>query len=99
MPAKLHMTVPSNFRRSAKVPRVLVLHKADMSAADIEERDGYRVVKLLRAIKDLLAEGSEDRRHLRQALQEALSRGLITHRQIGQTPLASILRVQDKQGI
>src|SRR3981189_800547 len=30
MPAKLHMTVPRSFRRNSEIPRVLVLHFADL---------------------------------------------------------------------
>src|SRR6266705_2747171 len=43
MPAKLHMTVPRNFRRNSKIPRVLVLHFADPPQSDIGAADGVRV--------------------------------------------------------
>lgn len=84
MPAKLHMTVPLAFRKTAEVPKILVLHKASVEAADIEEREGYRIVKPLQAIVGILDEGSEERSRLRNALREALNRGLITRRQIEQ---------------
>jgi hypothetical protein len=84
MPAKLHMTVPPGFRRNVDLPRVLVLHKANLPPEDLEEREGYRVSKPLRAITDLLIEGTEDRSQLRSALREAIARGLITRRQIEQ---------------
>ena len=84
MPSKLHMSVPAGFRRNADTPKVLVLHKAKLCPEDVEEREGYRVVKPLRAILDLLDAGTEDRNRLRSALREALDRGLITRRQIEQ---------------
>ncbi len=92
MPAKLHMTVPPAFRRNADVPKILVLHKAGLESADIEEREGYRVVKPLRAIIDLLGEGTEDRSRLRSALRQALDSGLITRRRLEQHPCRRELR-------
>ena len=84
MPSKLHMTVPPSFRRNAPVPGILVIHKASLATQDIEEREGYRIVKPLRAIVDVIDEGTEERSRLRSALREALNRGLITRRHIEQ---------------
>lgn len=77
MPAKLHMTVPPAFRRSA-VPKVLSLHRAALSKEDTESRQGYRVTKPLRTIADLIAEGAVQEDHLRQAVRQAAQRGLIS---------------------
>jgi len=77
-PPKLHMTVPVDFRRNSTLPAVLSLHWADLPDADIEQRQGFRLVHPLRAISDLLRDGSESHDHLRQALRQAMSRGLIT---------------------
>ena len=49
-PAKLHMTVPSAFRRSAKVPKILMLHRASLNEKDVEQRQGFAVTRPLRAI-------------------------------------------------
>ena len=54
MPAKLHMTVPKNFRRNSEIPRVLVLHFADLPQSDIGTVHGVRVTKPMRTILDLL---------------------------------------------
>src|ERR1700677_899050 len=35
-PAKLHMTVPSAFRRNAETPKILVLHRASIDEEDVE---------------------------------------------------------------
>jgi len=78
MPAKIHMTVPRKFRRGAEIPEVLVLHRADLPPGDIEEREGFRVTRPLRTLRDLVAGGGLSRDLLKQAFNEARSRGLIT---------------------
>jgi predicted transcriptional regulator of viral defense system len=92
MPAKLHLTVPPDFRRNSALPKVLVLHRATLSGSDIETRQGYRVARPLRAIADLLCDGNESRDHLRQALRQGLERGLITQTELRQHPERSTLR-------
>jgi len=82
MPAKLHMTVPTSFRRSSEIPRVLVLHFADLSESDIGAADGVRVIKPIRTILDLLEGGEVPPATLRQALHEGLRRGLIRRSEI-----------------
>lgn len=81
MPAKLHMTVPSKFRRGAEIPAILVLHHADLAPADVEEREGFRVTRPMRTILDLLAAGGLPQDLLKQAFDEAKNRGLITARE------------------
>jgi hypothetical protein len=87
MPAKLHLTVPPGFRRNSEIPNILQLHRAALSDQEIEQRHGFRVVRPLRAINDLIKEGALSRDHLRQALQQASSRGLITRLEIKNNPL------------
>ena len=82
MPAQLHLTVPPNFRRNSEIPKILHLHRAVLPDCDIEQRHGFRVVRPLRAITDLLKEATVSKDHLRQALQQASSRGLITRIEI-----------------
>ncbi len=82
MPRRLHLTVPLSFRRSAKIPDVIVLHKAKLLPGDVEEREGFRIVTPIRAIVQLLTQETEDRGRLRSALREALDRGLVTRSQI-----------------
>lgn len=85
-PAQLHLTVPTIFRRNSAPPAVLVFHLADLPEDDIEQRQGFRLVRPLRAIADLLREGTESRDHLRQALRQAMARGLITRAGLAQHP-------------
>ena len=86
MPAKLHLTVPVRFRRRAALPAIICLHKTALPDGEIEARQGYRVVRPLRAIADLLRDGAESRDHLRQALRQGLDRGLITQTELRKHP-------------
>jgi predicted transcriptional regulator of viral defense system len=83
-PAKLHMTVPSTFRRSAKVPKILVLYRANLQEKDIEQRHGFAVTRPLRAIADLAAAESVSHDIVEQALTEGRQRGLITSREMAE---------------
>ncbi len=86
MPARLHMTVPPRFRRAVAIPKVLVLHKAVVPPADVEQRQGFAVVRPLRAIVDLLREKTESPGRLRQALSEGLQRGTIARKDLERHP-------------
>lgn len=84
MPAKLRMTVPPTFRRNSEIPRVLILHYADLPESDIEIVHGVRVTKPMRTILDLLAQGEMPVVLLRQALREGLRRGIIRRGEIAE---------------
>src|SRR5580698_3924053 len=84
MPAKLHMTVPKSFRRNSKIPRVLVLHFADLPQSDLGAVHGVQVTKPMRTILDLLEDGDVPLEILRQALREGLRRGLIRRNEIAE---------------
>lgn len=81
-PAKLHMTVPTHFRRNSEIPAILVLHYADLASDDVQTAQGFKYTRPLRSILDLTEADSVERRFLRQALRQALHRGLITRREI-----------------
>ena len=87
MPAKIHMTVPKNFRRMGPAPHALVLHQGTVSQADIERVEGVPVTKPLRTILDLLRESRVSQDVLVQALREGLHRGIITQKAIRETSL------------
>ena len=82
MPSKLHMTVPKEFRRNSKLPEILVLHGAHLDPDEVQEMHGVRVTRPLRTIVDLVASGHVDRSHLKQAVDEAIRRGLIAKPEI-----------------
>jgi hypothetical protein len=77
-PAKLHLTVPPTFRRRSRIPDGLVLHVGVLSDSEVEEGDGYRVTRPIRAILDLLRGGDVHPEILREALRDGVTRGLIT---------------------
>jgi predicted transcriptional regulator of viral defense system len=83
-PAKLHMTVPTTFRRNAKTPKILVLHRARLDGKDIEQRQGFAVTRPLRSVADLAAAESVSRDVIEQALAEARQRGLIAVRDVAE---------------
>lgn len=91
MPAKLHMTVPPSFRRNAPIPDILALHKGQVSAKEYEDRRGFRVTRPLKAISDLLEDGSVSMDHLQQALYQGLARGIITRSEVAKHPCVSEL--------
>ena len=74
-PANLHMTVPLKFRKAA--PDGLVLHFCDLDPKDIREQMGYFVTTPLRTLLDVAAESRLSADLIKQAAQQALSRGLI----------------------
>lgn len=86
MPSKLHMTVPTHFRRNSQIPEILMLHRADLNDEDVQETQGVRVTRPLRTILDLLASGHVDKSQIGQAVDDALRRGLVTRKQIDSLP-------------
>src|ERR1700719_1711669 len=76
MPSKLYMTDPRAFRRNSKIPEILVLHHAQLDRGNVQEMYGVRVTRPLRTIVDLLQSGHVDRSQLKQAVDEAIRRGL-----------------------
>ena len=81
-PAKLHMSVPTGFRRNSEIPGILVLHYADLADSDVRTAQGFRFTRPLRTILDLIEAGTVEQRFIRQGLRQAVDRGLITRQQI-----------------
>jgi hypothetical protein len=91
-PAKLHMTVPTDFRRNSEIPGILVLHFADLPERDVKAAQGFKFTTPLRAILDLIELGTVERNFIRQALRQAVDRGLITRQQIRNRPMSAPVR-------
>jgi hypothetical protein len=87
-PSKLHMTVPTRFRRNSEIPGILVLHYADLPANNVETAPGFKFTRPLRTVLDLVETDSVERSLIRQALRQALRRGLITRQEIRNAELA-----------
>lgn len=86
-PAKLHMTVPTGFRRSSEIPGILLLHYADLPEADVQTAQGFKSTRPLRTVLDLIGTGTVEPNFIRQALTQAFNRGLITRKQIRETEM------------
>ena len=89
-PAKLHMTVPPEFRRNAEIPGVLVLHRGRLHDDEVEAMQGFRVTSPLKAIADLLAARTVQMDHMQQAVRQAVERGYISR-----SKLAAATRIPD----
>jgi len=63
-----------------------VLHRADLNEGDVQDAHGVKVTRPLRTILDLLETGRVDKRHIGQAIEEALRRGLISKQPIDSLP-------------
>jgi len=81
-PAKLHMTVPTDFRRNSEIPGILVLHYANLPESDVQNAQGFKFTRPLRTILDLIEADTVERNFIRQALRQAIDRGLISRQQI-----------------
>ena len=80
------MTVPREFRRNSRIPEILILHPAHLDAGDVQEIHGVRVTRPLRTIVDLLRSCNVDRSQVKQAVDEAVRRGLIGRKEIDRMP-------------
>jgi predicted transcriptional regulator of viral defense system len=91
-PAKLHMTVPKNFRRNSAIPGIVVLHYRDLLKSEIQVGPGYKYTRPLRTILDLIETGAVEWMFIGQALRQAVDRGLITRQQIRNAELTETAR-------
>ena len=78
MPAKLHMTVPTKFRRFKDIPDILVLYKANISQSDIRRKDGYAVTTPARTILDMVNSGFYENYVIEQVCREAFDEGMLS---------------------
>lgn len=77
-PVRVHMTVPRGFRAGDPA---LVLHKADLYPADVEDREGYRVTTAERTLLDVAA-GDVPQEQVQSAVSDAVSRRLVSPRRL-----------------
>jgi predicted transcriptional regulator of viral defense system len=98
-PAKIHMTVPTNFRRNSQIPGVLILHYADLPKNDVEDVQGFKMTRPLRAILDLIEAGTVERNFILQAIIQSVGRGMIPRYQIRETPMSEAARKIFAEGL
>lgn len=77
-PARVHLTVPPGFRRTAKG---VTVHHATLRPDEIEQRTGFNVTTLTRTLIDVAASGV-DGDQLQRAIAEAFDARLVTPRQL-----------------
>jgi predicted transcriptional regulator of viral defense system len=93
LPAQTHLTVPKRFRK--KPPRGVMLHRADLTAGDVHERDSYRITSPLRTLLDAAA-SPLSLEHLETATMEALDRGLVRRRALAEAIQVAPGNVQER---
>lgn len=76
------MTVPKNFRRNSPIPDVLVLHYGEISPEETNEMYGVKTTNPMRTVIDIITEGNLSEDLLIQAIDEAITRGAITKREL-----------------
>ena len=76
MPSQLHMSVPWTFRRFNPIPKILVLHKANLKKRDISSIRGFAITTPTRTILDLIESKRIEHSQVKQIFQEALKRGM-----------------------
>ena len=91
-PSKVHMTVPTDFRRNSETPGVLVLHYADLPESDVQTAQGFKFTRPVRTILDLIEVGTVERTFIRQALRQSVERGLISRQQIRNARMSGSVR-------
>jgi predicted transcriptional regulator of viral defense system len=86
MPSKMHMTVPLKFRKQVAIPKVLSLHFGTIAKKDVEFHHGYRVTTPLRTLIDVIEAGTVAADQIAQAIREGLNRGILSLRDINESP-------------
>jgi len=86
MPAKLHLTVPYNFRKSISIPLILKLYCADLDDKDWTEQQGYRVTTPIKTLLDLAETRQISDDLLKQAVVEGRKRGILPKHLIESLP-------------
>ncbi|MGH7847707.1 MAG: nucleotidyltransferase domain-containing protein [Candidatus Binatia bacterium] len=84
LPSKIHLTVPLDFRK--RPAKSLVLHKANLSALEIEKRDDLPVTTPLRTILDLARSHLDDER-LSAVAKDAIKKGLVRRKELLEAPV------------
>jgi predicted transcriptional regulator of viral defense system len=82
MPDKLHMTVPRSFRKRLDTANGLKIHYAELSPGEARYYYGVHVTSPLRTIADIIQEDSIPQSMIKQAIAQAIERGLIDKKSV-----------------
>ena len=81
-PSRVHLTVPKSVRLRRKHPEWIMVHRADLTAQEVNQHEGMPVTAVERSIMDVLS--TTHRTDItRQAITDALSEGLLSSTQAG----------------
>lgn len=69
-----------------------MLHYANLPDIDVKMGQGFKFTRPLRTILDLIEAGTVEPHFIRQAIREAVDRGLITRQQIRNTRMSGPAR-------
>ncbi len=92
-PTKIHIAVPRTHRPQRQVPKAYVIHREDLSPAEITAIEGVPVVKFARALHQC-AQAHLARDLLEQAARHGRSRGLLSADEH-----AALVRELDLEGV
>ena len=81
-PPKVHLTVPVGFRRNSQPPKAVVLHKAEITPAEITLLRGMPICRVSRALCDVVLKNVLAQEECRVLVREARRRGLILESEI-----------------
>jgi predicted transcriptional regulator of viral defense system len=84
LPDKLHMTVPLSFRRNSATPKVLVIHRKQLTRDVVVSVNGYFVTTPYQTLLDVITEPRISHELILQAAKEASDRGIITQTMLKQ---------------
>ena len=89
-PSKLHMTVPTNFRRGTSIPDILVLYKNTLKPSEWQTIADYRVTTPTRTLHDIISSQSISEEFISQTIREGLSRGLFPKQKLKKYKLLEV---------
>jgi len=84
LPGKVHLTVPRSFRKAP--PKACILHRGVLSPADTTEWSGFRITTPLRTLVDAAMSDSVSAEQLKQAVVDALEKGLVRRGKLREAP-------------
>jgi predicted transcriptional regulator of viral defense system len=95
-PARIHLTVPSRFRK--RLPSEVRLYRRALGEGKWEEREGYRVTTPLQTLLDI-AESAESWPLLEGAVRDALARGLVRKKRLLTAEVSEQAKARLKQAV
>lgn len=74
---RIFITVPNSFRRTAKTPTMIILHKCDLLANEVIEVEGIRVTSIKRTLEDTVRSTLLPQDQLSNVFKQVFTMGLV----------------------